>query len=212
MRPAAGQLLAFGFEDGEKLPLTLAIENLARIVQATDLPVSIDLESGYSSDADGIARSIEQAIAAGAVGCNMEDSAPGNGPLRSIAEQTARFSFARAAAQSAGFDFFINARCDVFLQAPVETHTLALLELAIERGHAYAKAGASGLFLPGLQDLALIEKAVQRLPLPVNIMLGTGTATRQQLADIGASRISHGPGPYALTMQHFKDAAASALR
>lgn len=134
------------------------------------------------------------------------------GPLRSIAEQMERIRHARIGAQSVGFDFFINARCDVFLQAPVENHNLALFELAIERGLAFAKAGASGLFLPGLQDLSLIKEIVLRSALPINIMQGSGAIARQQLAEAGATRISHGPGPYALAMQHLKDAAALALR
>jgi 2-methylisocitrate lyase-like PEP mutase family enzyme len=202
---------AFGYEDGEKLPLELAIANLQRIVSSTELPVTIDLESGYSADAAGLSQSITLAIGAGAVGCNIEDSFPATGALRSIPEHTARIAQVRSTAQGADVEFFINARCDVFLQAPAETHNLDLLEQAIERGEAYAKAGASGLFLPGLVDLQLIESAVKRSPLPVNIMMGRVPHSRQRLADLGVARISHGPGPFAAAMQYLQDAAKRAL-
>jgi 2-methylisocitrate lyase-like PEP mutase family enzyme len=200
---------AFGYDDGEKLPLPLAIANLQRITQVTDLPVTIDLESGYSTPEHGVAQSISLAIGAGAVGCNIEDSEPVNGALYRIAEHVARLTQARAAA---GAEFFINARCDVFFQSAAETHNLALLEQAITRAEAYAKAGANGLFLPGLRDLELIAIAVRRSPLPLNIMMRGAVITRQQLADIGVARISYGPEPYALMMHQLQDAAKQALQ
>src|SRR5258708_6285145 len=73
---------ANGFADGEQLPLDLAIDNLARIVKATDLPVSVDLESGYGKTANEVGQSIARAIQAGAIGCNLEDSFPRDGSLR----------------------------------------------------------------------------------------------------------------------------------
>lgn len=202
---------AFGHEDGEKLPLAFAIENLQRIAQACALPVTLDIESGYSADAKGVGATIALAIQAGAVGCNLEDSEPASGQVRSIHEQVPRIAQARAAADAAGFAFFINARCDLFLQTSSESHNEALLELALERAIAYADAGASGLFLPGLLDLRLIAIAVQRSPLPINIMMAGATLSRQQLADVGVARISHGPGPYRAAMQQLQDAAKLAL-
>ncbi len=202
---------AFGYDDGEKLPFQLVIDNLKRITHACALPVTIDLESGYSADAAGVGNSIAKVIDAGAVGCNIEDSDPENGQLRSIAAQAERLSQARAAATAAGIAFFINARCDLFLQAAVETHNTVLIEQAMERATAYAKAGASGLFLPGLLDLKLIAMAVQQSPLPINIMMRGAALTRKQLAEVGVARISHGPGPFVLAMQQLQEAAKQAL-
>src|SRR5215831_5988165 len=70
---------AHGFSDGECLPLSLAIDNLARIVRASDLPVTIDLESGYGESAGEVAESVARVLQAGAVGCNLEDSFPRDG-------------------------------------------------------------------------------------------------------------------------------------
>jgi 2-methylisocitrate lyase-like PEP mutase family enzyme len=70
---------ANGFADVERIPLALAIDNLRRIVGATDLPVTIDLESGYGDVPEVVGETIALAIDAGAVGCNLEDSFPANG-------------------------------------------------------------------------------------------------------------------------------------
>src|SRR4051812_38664184 len=89
---------ANGYSDGEQVPLDLAIDNLARIAQAVDLPVTVDIESGYGKNGDEVGRTIERTIQAGAVGCNLEDSFPENGALREVAEQVERIRHARTAA------------------------------------------------------------------------------------------------------------------
>src|ERR1700737_2230849 len=81
---------ANGFSDGEHTPLMLAIENLRRIVRATDLPVTIDLESGYVDASEAVGETIAAAIDAGAIGCNLEDSFPASGKLRETVEQVNR--------------------------------------------------------------------------------------------------------------------------
>ncbi|MFL5183823.1 MAG: isocitrate lyase/phosphoenolpyruvate mutase family protein, partial [Microvirga sp.] len=65
---------AHGFEDGEHMPLDIALANLERIVAATDLPVTIDLESGYGTTAEEVGATVARALQAGAIGCNLEDS------------------------------------------------------------------------------------------------------------------------------------------
>src|SRR5216683_494021 len=89
---------ANGFADGERIPLAFAIDNLRRIVGATDLPVTIDLESGYGDTPEKVGESIALAIDAGAVGCNLEDSFPANGKLREKANQADRIQRARQTA------------------------------------------------------------------------------------------------------------------
>src|SRR5262245_54193017 len=91
---------ANGCAAGEQLPLVLAIENLRRIVGVTDLPVTVDLESGYGEAAEAVSRSIALAIEAGAVGCNLEDSVPADGQLRTAADQSGRIHSARQAADA----------------------------------------------------------------------------------------------------------------
>jgi hypothetical protein len=113
---------ANGFPDGEQIPLDLCIANLRRIVDAVDLPVSLDLESGYGADPAAVGETFARAVQAGAIGCNIEDSFPDSGSLRETADQVARLRAARAAADGLGVPAFLNARTDVFFQAGPDRH------------------------------------------------------------------------------------------
>lgn len=200
---------ANGYADGEQMPLDLAIDNLARIVRAVDLPVALDLESGYGNEAEAVAQSVGCALHAGAVGCNLEDSFPATGALRPTDKQVSRLGAARAAAR--GWPFFINARTDVFLKAATDTHDEAMLDEAIARALAYAHAGASGIFVPGLVDKSLIARLVAHSPLPVNIMVTDQAPSLQELADLGVARVSHAGRPYRQMMKALEQAARAAM-
>ena len=201
---------ASGFADGERMPLALAIDNLRRIVGATELPVTIDLESGYGDTPEGVAETILLATEAGAVGCNLEDSFPVDGELREAPAQRDRIRRARQRADAVKIPFFINARTDVFFQRPAEQHDEGMVALAIERAHAYAEAGADGLFVPGLSDIALIARVARASPLPVNIMVDDATPSLRALAEHGVARVSHGPRPYLVVMKALEEAARAA--
>lgn len=138
---------ANGYTDGEHTPLGFVIENLRRIVEATELPVTVDLESGYGDSPKKVRETIALALKVGAIGCNLEDSFPENGSLRKIPEQVDRIRQARQKADETNVPFFINARTDV--QVSQKEHTGSLVARALERAHAYAKAGADGIFVPG---------------------------------------------------------------
>jgi 2-methylisocitrate lyase-like PEP mutase family enzyme len=199
---------AFGFADGEDMPLDLALANAQRIVRAVALPVTIDFESGYAVEADAAAANVARLAATGAVGCNFEDQRIGGDGIYPVADQAARIAAVRAAV---GPDFFINARTDIFLQAAPETHDDAKVDAAIERAHAYAEAGASGFFVPLLADLRLLERVCKASPLPVNFMAFPGAPSAREVAATGVARISHGPFPYKLALKAFEDAARAAF-
>jgi methylisocitrate lyase len=201
---------ANGFADGERIPLALAIDNLRRIVGVTDLPVTIDLESGYGDASEVVGETIGLAIDAGAIGCNLEDSFPVNGKLRETVDQAGRIQRARQTADAANIRFFINARTDVFFQRPPEQHDGAMVAEAIERARAYAGAGADGLFAPGLSDITLIADLAEASPLPLNIMVGDSTPVVHALAEHGVSRVSYGPRPYLMAMKALEEAARAA--
>lgn len=201
---------ANGYPDGEHLPLDIAIDNAARIVAAVELPVTIDLESGYGIDPDTVAATVARAIEAGAVGCNLEDSDPASGGIRAAQEQGRRLAAVRAIAQD--FRFFINARADAFLKAAPLAHDAAMLDEVTERAHVYAANGADGLFVPGLVDPGLIGQLVRASPLPVNLMRGANTPPLNVLAELGVARVSHGPGPYRQMMKALEDAARAAIQ
>jgi methylisocitrate lyase len=201
---------ANGFEDGERIALAMAIDNLRRIVGVTGLPVTIDLESGYGETPEAVGETISLAIDAGAVGCNLEDSFPANGKLRETVDQAARIRRARQSADAANIRFFINARTDVFFQRAAEHHDDAMVTEAVERARAYAEAGADGLFAPGLADINLIACLAKASPLPLNIMVGGTTPPLRALAECGVARVSHGPRPYLLAMRALEEAARAA--
>lgn len=192
---------ANGFSDGEQMPKALMMEVLARITQATDRPVTVDLESGYGERLEEVADTIASSIEAGAIGCNLEDSFPATGELRTVDDAAARLAAARQAADRTDIGYFINARTDVFFKAAADTHDERLLEAVLTRARAYAAAGADGLFVPGLRSPALIRALTAASPLPVNIMRVSETPTLAELAGYGVARISHGPYPYLQAMK-----------
>lgn len=195
---------AQGFHDAEALPLDVALANAARVVAAVDLPVTIDFEGGYAVEPWQLAGNLVRLAATGAVGCNLEDQVVGGDGLHAPDFQAERIGAVRAAI---GPSFFINARTDIFLKAKAETHDEAMVDQALKRAHAYAEAGASGFFAPGLVDLGLIGRLCEASPLPVNIMTFPGVPSNAELALAGVSRISYGPGPYRMAMRALTEEA-----
>lgn len=185
---------AQGRADGEDFPLADVFENLARILAVTDLPVTIDMESGYGADAAAVGVSVGRAMSAGAAGINMEDRLPGAEALLPIAEAAARY---RAAADTG---IFVNARCDTFRGQDAAKDGDALVAVTLERARAYADAGAGSLFVPFLLDPKCIGAICDASPLPVNILRGQGGPTHRDLAALGVARISHGHQPWAGAM------------
>jgi 2-methylisocitrate lyase-like PEP mutase family enzyme len=197
---------AAGFSDAEALPIALALDNAMRVANAVELPVTIDFEGGYSTDPDQFGANVAALAATGAVGCNLEDQVVGGEGLHAAQAQSRRLAAARSAV---GPNFFINARTDIFLKAPAQTHDDAKVDEALARAEAYAESGASGFFVPGLSDLRLLERVCRSAPLPVNFMAFPGAPDPDELAACGVARISHGPFPYRLAMNALKEAAAA---
>jgi 2-methylisocitrate lyase-like PEP mutase family enzyme len=202
---------AHGMADGEALARDEAIANAARIVAAVSVPVTIDFEAGYGKTADEVGESVARLLDTGAIGINIEDRFIDRSGLQSVSDQAARLHAARAAADRTGVNLFINARTDIFLNAPAAAHSNDLMNEAISRAHAYAQAGASGFFVPGLIDEALIERVCRESPLPVNIMMMSTAPSEQRLRALGVARISHGPGPYRMTQRWLEEAAKEVL-
>jgi 2-methylisocitrate lyase-like PEP mutase family enzyme len=194
---------AFGAGDGEKLPFADVIANLERIMAVVEVPVSLDLESGYGASPDDVRASVQAARDAGAVGINMEDRLPGQ--ARPLPVEVAAERFAAASATG----LFVNARCDLFWQtAPTE----ALVEETIARAHAYAKAGASGLFVPFLTDAASARSICKASPRPVNVTAKDALGTLAEIAALGVARISYGHQPWMWAMQKLKADAEAIYR
>lgn len=192
---------AQGFKDGETFAIEDALRNLERIVSVTDLPVTLDFESGYGDTPQEVTASVRRARDAGAAGINMEDRMPGEKALLPLAEAADRV----AAAAASGL--FVNARCDAYRGISPEDYGQHLIDSVLERADAYARAGAGGLFVPFLGDHPTIAKICGASPLPVNILWGPGRGTRAELAALGVARISYGHGPWAAAMAWLADQA-----
>lgn len=195
---------AHGYDDGEKIPMHLVLENLERITDVVEVPVTFDMEGGYALDPVKVGEFTTMIINVGAVGVNFEDQVVGGEGLHEIPFQCERISAISSAAHKAGVpDFFINARTDVFFKDGPD-HTHELVAEALKRARAYAEAGAHGFFVPGLVDLSLITQLCSESPLPINIMLLGHEPSVEQLIAAGVSRISYGPGPYIKMSEIFK--------
>ena len=197
---------AHGFTDAEGLPIGMALANAALVVGAVDLPVTIDFEGAYAVEPAGVAAAMARLAATGAIGCNFEDQVIGGEGLHPIDLQVSRISAIRRAV---GDQFFINARTDLFLKT--QTYDDALIDQVIERGKAFADAGASGFFVPRLADPKQIERVVSEVPLPLNVIAFPGAPDKKVWADAGVARISHGPFPHRALMAKLEEMAREAI-
>ena len=202
---------ALGYADGENVPLDLVTGLVSRITASVPVPVSIDLEAGYGDTADAAAASAARILQAGAVGINIEDGlCGGKRQLVSPEQHAAKIKAVRDAAQDHGIHLFINARTDPFLLkfgSPDQC-----LDEAARRAKIYAEAGADGIFVPGLTDLALVERFVQLTPLPVNVMVTQGLPAIADLTRVGVRRVSLGPWPMMAAMRIVGEAAAGVAK
>jgi 2-methylisocitrate lyase-like PEP mutase family enzyme len=197
---------ANGWPDGQKVPMDFAFANATRIVDAVELPLTVDFESAYSADPDEGGANVALLKQTGAVGCNFEDQVIGGEGVYPLELQVRRVAAIRRAV---GDDFFINARTDLFLKT--QTYDDALVDQVIERGKAFADAGASGFFVPRLANAKQIERVVREVPLPLNVIAFPGAPDKKVWAEAGVARISHGPFPHRALMAKLTEMAREAL-
>jgi len=197
---------AQGYSDGEDAPLELVEKIVGRIVAAVDAPVSVDFEGGYSEDETGLSENVARLLKLGVIGVNFEDRVIRGEGLHAIERQAHRIAAIRTAAERAGLPLFINARTDLFLGrgTPDPADSVAA---ALQRAAAYASAGASGFFVPGLKDEVLIGRICEGVDLPVNVMIMNGAPSLQRLSGLGVARISWGNIPYVEAMAGLERAA-----
>jgi 2-methylisocitrate lyase-like PEP mutase family enzyme len=197
---------ANGWPDGQQVPIDFALANARRIVEAVELPLTVDFESAYAVDPQEGGANVARLAATGAIGCNFEDQVIGGEGVHPLELQVRRIAAIRAAV---GAQFFINARTDLFLKT--QTYDDALVDQVIERGKAFADAGASGFFVPRLADPKQIERVVREVPLPLNVIAFPGAPDKAVWAGAGVARISHGPFPHRALMAKFEEMAREAI-
>lgn len=183
---SAGVAWAHGYADGNHLPVPVLAATVAEITRVIRVPLSVDMEGGYSSDPVQVGINVGDIVGAGAVGINLEDAMGDPGLLCAKIEQ------ARRAAGRLGIELFVNARIDVYLRNTVRPERR--LEEALARAERYRAAGADGIFLPGLMDAADIRTAASSVSLPLNVMARPGLPAATELKALGARRLSAGSG------------------
>jgi 2-methylisocitrate lyase-like PEP mutase family enzyme len=186
---SAGIAWSRGVVDAGGLSRDVALDAAARLVAVVELPVTLDIESGYPDCRGGVEATVEGVVEAGAVGINVEDSRDGS--LLRGDEHTQVVDRIAKVVASMPVRLFVNARIDTFLLGDAEPE--ALLVDTIARARSYVAAGADGVFVPGVGDQDLIRTLAAEVHAPLNVMVGAGSPPIPQLAALGVRRISLGP-------------------
>lgn len=179
---SAGVAWAHGYSDGDLLPNELLLTTLRSTVRAVTVPVSADIEGGYSNDPAAVAELVSRVLDAGVVGINIED---GDHPVELLAAKI-------EAIRGKSSTLFVNARTDVYLFQLVEPERR--LEETLRRAAIYKAAGASGIFVPAILNPAEIKTVVAEVGLPVNVLALPGVPPLADLAGLGVARLSAGSG------------------
>ena len=193
---SAAAAAAIGRRDGE-LSRDESLAHARAIVEATDLPVSADLERGFGDRPEAVAETIRLAAAVGLAGCTIEDSTGHpDKPLYDESLAVERISAAVEVVRSLPSPFMLTARAHNFLYAN------ARLDETIRRLKAYEAAGADVLFAPGLPDLAAVRTVCAAVTAPFNFMVGIKdrSFSMQELAAAGVKRISLATSLYRAAM------------
>lgn len=174
---------SLGYPDGEHIPVDEMLDAVGRIVKATELPVSADLEGGYGDPAG----TIRKAINIGVVGANIEDQ------MRPVAEAAGNVEAIMKVADEEGVDFVLNARTDAFVKAGDQDPADVLAD-AVRRCRAYIDAGAPVVFVPGKLDEHQVRTLVDALgPQRLTVIHVPGSLPLARLEELGVARVSYGP-------------------
>ena len=184
---------SLGYEDGQQLSFGELLYQIERITKNTSLPLSVDLEGGYGETCQEIVENIRTLHKMGVVGINLEDSKVENGKRKLL--DGISFSILlhkiTTCLKNEKINVFVNVRCDAFLMQ----HDNALM-MAIERIDLYEKAGADGIFLPGISRYDDIHTVVSCTHLPLNVMCMPDLPDFEVLVRLGVKRISMGNWVY----------------
>ncbi len=192
---SAGIAFAQGVPDGQSLSRSRMLELVEQIAAAVDVPVSADLEAGYGPSPDDVAATVRGGVAAGVVGCNIEDSTgERDHPLFELGLAVERIRAGAEAARATGTQFVLNARVDPYL-VRLGTPEENLAE-SIRRANAYREAGADCLYVPGVTEPDAIERLVREIDGPLNVLGARGggdqALTVAELEAVGVRRVSIG--------------------
>jgi 2-methylisocitrate lyase-like PEP mutase family enzyme len=180
---SSGFAFTLGRLDGN-VTLDEIVDHVTMLDQATDLPVSVDLENGYGPQPENAALAVRRVAEAGAVGGSIEDYDPG-GFLYELPQATERVEAAAEAARGLGFPFLLTARAENHLRGNPD------LDDTISRLQAYERGGADVLYAPGLRTVEEIRAVCGAVTKPVNV-LAVPALSLDEIFEAGAQRVSVG--------------------
>jgi len=186
---------SLGYADGENIPFTELLYILQRIRASISIPLSVDLERGYTDNLTQLNENIQKLLDIGVAGINLEDAQGEDLYLKKLTS-------IKNYLEKSGQKLFINARIDAFLlklPSPLET--------TLKRAQLYQNAGADGLFVTGIQDTDIIKKITSATPLPVNVVGVPNLSSIDTLAECGIRRISMAVFLYRSTYNHMESIA-----
>jgi 2-methylisocitrate lyase-like PEP mutase family enzyme len=164
-----------------------ALTHAAELVEATEKPVSADLENGFADEPEEVAETVRLALEAGLAGCSVEDfTGDTDHPIYDLELAVERVAAAAEAAHSGQARLVLTARAENFL------HGRQDLDDTVARLRAYEQAGADVLYAPGISDADDIRQIVDSLGRPVNVLARPGAPPVARLAELGVSRVSVG--------------------
>jgi 2-methylisocitrate lyase-like PEP mutase family enzyme len=205
-----GIAASLGYPDCQVIQLSEMIEAITGIVNAVQVPVTVDIEAGYGNDLSEIVESVKKIIATGIVGINIEDSINLNPELIDEMEFCERISAIRALSDSLGFHLVINARTDSFYTSSGSAREK--LSESIKRGNKYREAGADCVFVQPVWEKETISTLVKEIRAPINILsnptIGVGLPpSARELQDLGVARLSLGSSLMKATLSLIKKVA-----
>jgi 2-methylisocitrate lyase-like PEP mutase family enzyme len=189
---SGGIAAVLGYPDGEAMSRDLFIELSGKFAAAVSVPFNADGERGYGDEV-GVRDTVRALVARGVAGMNLEDGAEkAKGGLVEISEQLRKIKAVMETKRELGSEFFLNARVDAF---HVITDNLnQALDEAIERGNAYAEAGADCIFYLFLHSAEIIGRIAREVKAPISILAGPQSPSVRALQDLGVARVSYGSG------------------
>ncbi|HSD62606.1 MAG TPA: isocitrate lyase/phosphoenolpyruvate mutase family protein [Ignavibacteriaceae bacterium] len=205
-----GIAASLGYPDCQVITLSEMIESITGIVNAVQVPVTVDIEAGYGNNLNEIMDSVKKIIATGIVGINIEDSIDLSPVLIDEMEFCERISAIRALSDSLGFHLVINARTDPFYTTSGSPREK--LSESIKRGNKYREAGADCIFVQPVWEKETISTLVKEINAPINILanpkVGVGLPPSvSELQDLGVARLSMGSSLMKATLALIKKVA-----
>lgn len=188
----------FGYEDGENISFEELLSTAEHIIKSVSIPVSVDMEAGYSRDNDAIVSNIEKIVQLGAVGINIEDSLINeNIELVGAAAFGEKLQYISGQLKKKGIQVFINVRTDAFL-----VKSASALKETLERIKIYEQSGADSIFVPFVEGKDDIQQITAATKLPVNVLSVPNLPALEELAQLGVKRLSMGSAVFRAVYHH----------